>query len=181
MTPTATKRKSPDDQPQGEQSFKRAKLHTPNIPDSVEGEIAEEEQEVSKLNPPPAKPAANQRKIKKLTPPRPFPTVPTSVSATAPRSARSEGKNYICITRKTPLAAYLRRCKDVIMVDGSAAPFLILLTISNSVKVQISAPECDGCCDPHLSHSSCLSPRHPTIWSGRNHHRDSHWYRASPR
>lgn len=58
------------------------------------------------------------RKIKRLAAPRPFPTVPTSVSATGPRSAHKEGKNYICLTRKTPLGAYLRRCKEVIMADG---------------------------------------------------------------
>lgn len=57
-------------------------------------------------------------KYRKLAPPRPFPTVPTSVSATGPRSAHVEGKNYICITRKTPLAMYLRRCKDVVLKDG---------------------------------------------------------------
>jgi hypothetical protein len=119
MTPTAAKRKSPDDQPQGERSVKRAKLSAPNTPDAVEDEgVAGKEQEVPNHNPPPTKPATKRRKIKKLSPPRPFPTVPTSVSATGPRSAHSEGKNYVCITRKTPLAAYLRRCKDVIMVDG---------------------------------------------------------------
>lgn len=59
-----------------------------------------------------------KQNIKKLVPPRPFPTVPTSESATGPRSAHKEGKNYICITRKTPLAAYLRRCKDVVLSDG---------------------------------------------------------------
>lgn len=57
-------------------------------------------------------------KYRKLAPPRPFPTVPTSVSATGPRSAHVEGKNYICVTRKTPLAMYLRRCKDVVLKDG---------------------------------------------------------------
>ncbi|KAI5124514.1 hypothetical protein M0805_003038 [Coniferiporia weirii] len=57
-------------------------------------------------------------KIRKLAPPRPFPTVPTSVSATGPRSAHIEGKNRICITRRTPLGAYLRRCKDVVLKDG---------------------------------------------------------------
>ena len=56
--------------------------------------------------------------IRKLAPPRPFPTVPTSVSATGPRSAHSEGKNRICITRKTELGMYLRRCKDVVLKDG---------------------------------------------------------------
>ena len=59
-----------------------------------------------------------RRRINKLVPPRPFPTVPTSVSATGPRSSHKEGKNLICITRKTSLACYLRRCKDVIIKDG---------------------------------------------------------------
>ena len=57
-------------------------------------------------------------KVRKLAPPRPFPTVPASVSATGPRSAHTEGKNYICITRRTELGAYLRRCKDVFLKDG---------------------------------------------------------------
>lgn len=59
-------------------------------------------------------------KVRKLVPPRPFPTVPTSVSATGPRSAHTEGKNHICVTRRTELGAYLRRCKDVFMKDGCA-------------------------------------------------------------
>jgi len=59
-----------------------------------------------------------RRRINKLVPPRPFPTVPTSVSATGPRSNHKEGKDLICITRKTSLACYLRRCKDVIIKDG---------------------------------------------------------------
>lgn len=61
---------------------------------------------------------SKRRRINKLVPPRPFPTVPTSVSATGPRPAHKEGKNYICLTRKTPLGAYMRRCKDVIIKDG---------------------------------------------------------------
>ena len=60
----------------------------------------------------------SRRRINKLVPPRPFPTVPTSVSATGPRSNHKEGKNLICITRKTSLACYLRRCKDIIIKDG---------------------------------------------------------------
>jgi hypothetical protein len=67
-----------------------------------------------------ARPDKPKHKIRKLVPPRPFPTVPNSVSATGPRSAHKEGKNYICLTRKTPLGAYLRRCKEVIMKDGYA-------------------------------------------------------------
>lgn len=65
-----------------------------------------------------AGPSKPKHTIRKLVPPRPFPTVPTSVSATGPRSAHTEGKNYICITRKTQLGAYLRRCKDVVLKDG---------------------------------------------------------------
>jgi hypothetical protein len=60
----------------------------------------------------------SKRRVNKLVPPRPFPTVPTAVSATGPRSAHKEGKNFICITRKTPLGSYMRRCKDIILKDG---------------------------------------------------------------
>jgi ribonuclease P/MRP protein subunit RPP20 len=56
--------------------------------------------------------------IRKLAPPRPFPTVPLSQSATGPRRAHTEGKNKICITRKTKLGAYMRRCKDLVVKDG---------------------------------------------------------------
>ena len=59
-----------------------------------------------------------KHKVRKLVPPRPFPTVPASVSATGPRSAHTAGKNYICITRRTELGAYLRRCKEVFLNDG---------------------------------------------------------------
>ncbi|EKM56018.1 uncharacterized protein PHACADRAFT_257033, partial [Phanerochaete carnosa HHB-10118-sp] len=62
--------------------------------------------------------AAAKATHRKLAPPRPFPTVPMSVSATGPRSAHVQGKNYICITRKTPLGAYLRRCKGVTLKAG---------------------------------------------------------------
>jgi hypothetical protein len=55
---------------------------------------------------------------RKRVPSRPFPMVPTSVSDTGPRSNHKEGKNLICITRKTSLGCYLRRCKDVIIKDG---------------------------------------------------------------
>lgn len=119
MTPKATKRKSPDEHSQGEREAKRAKLDVSDMPDEVQDEqVPEEGQQVDKPNPQPTKPEVKKPKIKKLTPPRPFPVVPTSVSATGPRSAHSEGKNCICVTRNTPLAAYLRRCKDVVLEDG---------------------------------------------------------------
>ncbi len=65
-----------------------------------------------------AKKQPKDYKIRKLAPRRPFPTVPTSVSATGPRSAHTEGKNYICVTRRTQLGAYLRRCKELVLKDG---------------------------------------------------------------
>ncbi|KAG8217284.1 hypothetical protein J3R82DRAFT_5378 [Butyriboletus roseoflavus] len=78
--------------------------------------------------------------IRKLAPPRPFPTVALASSATGPRSAHHEGKNNICITRKTKLAAYLRRCKALLVDDGfkelrlsamgAAIPHLALLAVS---------------------------------------------------
>jgi hypothetical protein len=55
---------------------------------------------------------------KKLAPGRPWPIVPTSVTASGPRSSHTAGKNYICITRKTKIGAYLRRCKDLVLKDG---------------------------------------------------------------
>jgi hypothetical protein len=64
-------------------------------------------------------------RVNKLDPPRPFPTVPAGVSATGPRSAHREGKNYITVTRKTQLGAYIRRCKDVVLKDGCVTlPFV---------------------------------------------------------
>lgn len=82
----------------------------------------------------------NRPKIRKLAPPRPFPTVAPSAPATAPRSLHTEGKNNICVTRRTKLAAYLRRCKALVLEDGfkeirlsamgAAIPHLSLLAIS---------------------------------------------------
>ncbi|KAG9318224.1 hypothetical protein JVU11DRAFT_305 [Chiua virens] len=79
-------------------------------------------------------------RIRKLAPPRPFPTVALASSATGPRSAHHEGKNNICVTRKTKLAAYLRRCKALLIDDGfkelrlsamgAAIPHLTLLAVS---------------------------------------------------
>lgn len=67
-----------------------------------------------------------RQRIKKLKPKRPFPTVPASVSATGPRSAHREGKNLICISRKTPLGAYMRRCKDIIIKDGYVSILILI-------------------------------------------------------
>ncbi|KAJ7090388.1 hypothetical protein B0H15DRAFT_779372 [Mycena belliarum] len=101
---------------------------------------------MSKVEPQPQK-----GRINKLAPSRPFPTVPTSVSATGPRSAHKEGKNLICITRKTPLAVYLRRCKNVIINDGyktlhlsamgAAIPHLLQLSVALPPLLPFAADE----------------------------------------
>jgi hypothetical protein len=67
---------------------------------------------------PAPQPSKRREHIRKLAPPRPFPTVPTSVSASGPKSSHKEGKNLICITRNTPLAAYLSRCKKLLVDEG---------------------------------------------------------------
>ncbi|KAJ7042136.1 hypothetical protein C8F04DRAFT_1208295 [Mycena alexandri] len=100
---------------------------------------------------PKAEPQLQRGRINKLTPARPFPTVPTSVSATGPRSAHKEGKNLICITRKTPLTAYLRRCKNVIINDGyktlhlsamgAAIPHLLQLSVALPTILPFAADE----------------------------------------
>ncbi|KAF8590505.1 hypothetical protein K439DRAFT_1627782 [Ramaria rubella] len=91
----------------------------------------------SKLISPPSK---RRETIRKLAPPRPFPNVPSSVSASGPKSTHKEGKNLICISRRTPLAAYLRRCKKLLIEDGyqvlhlhamgAAIPHLLTLSVS---------------------------------------------------
>jgi hypothetical protein len=57
-------------------------------------------------------------KIVKLAPHRPYPTVPTSSSATGPKSKRAEGNNKICVTRRTNLGTYLSQCKNLFIKGG---------------------------------------------------------------
>ncbi|KAF8894745.1 hypothetical protein BD779DRAFT_1467302 [Infundibulicybe gibba] len=91
-------------------------ISTPSVPATVQ---------VETTNPDvPKKRDSQGHRIRKLAPPRPYPTVPTSVSATGPQSAHKEGKNYICITRKTSVGAYMRRCKNVILQDGYKTLYL---------------------------------------------------------
>ncbi|KAI0692207.1 hypothetical protein BC835DRAFT_80240 [Cytidiella melzeri] len=109
-----------------------------------ENEVASEKRKgkrrASGSGPARVKPAVQYRK---LDPPRPYPTVPTSVSATGPRSAHIEGKNHICVTRKTPLAMYLRRCKDVILNDGHKTLHLNAMgaAIPHMLQLALSLPE----------------------------------------
>jgi len=94
---------------------------------------------VKRAKPSKAPPQPRSRRLK-LAPPRPFPSVPTSSNATGPRSARAEGNNQILVSRKTPLGAYLRRCKECVLKHGyktvnlsamaAAIPHLLLLVTS---------------------------------------------------
>lgn len=90
-------------------------------------------------------------KINKLPAPKPFPAVAASVSATGPRSSHTEGKNYICLTRKTSLGAYMRRCKNLVVNDryktlhlhaaGAAIPLLLQLTCAFPPIIPFSRDE----------------------------------------
>ncbi|KAI6038410.1 hypothetical protein EDC04DRAFT_2694976 [Pisolithus marmoratus] len=68
-------------------------------------------------------PPRKRLRIQKLAPPRPFPTVPPGRSATGPRSTSTrpspDEPMCLCVTRKTALAAYIRRCKSAFMQDGA--------------------------------------------------------------
>jgi len=72
------------------------------------------------------KPKLSLLKRIKLDPPRPAPSVPSSSNATGPRSARAEGNNVICVSRKVELGAYLRRCKKVILEEGYVVSYFYL-------------------------------------------------------
>ncbi|TFL07821.1 hypothetical protein BDV98DRAFT_609788 [Pterulicium gracile] len=74
-----------------------------------------------------------------MPPQRPFPSVPTSTSATVPYSARTDGKNFICITRKTSLGTYMRRCKDVVLKDGYKTLTLCAMGAAIPLLIQLSA------------------------------------------
>ncbi|KAI0700533.1 hypothetical protein C8T65DRAFT_580244 [Cerioporus squamosus] len=113
---------------------------TPSQDVSREEDVSREARKVNREEAAKGNANASAQKVRKLVPPRPFPTVPASVSATGPRSAHIEGKNYFCITRRTELGAYLRRCKDVFIKDGyktlhlsamgAAIPHLMQLALS---------------------------------------------------
>ncbi|KAG6331261.1 hypothetical protein ID866_7825 [Astraeus odoratus] len=90
---------------------------------------------------PPPEQSRKRPRIRKLAPPRPFPSVPPGRSATAPRSTSSHPSpaepTCLCVTRKTALAAYIRRCKTAFLdygarevrlsAMGAAIPHLALL------------------------------------------------------
>jgi hypothetical protein len=95
------------------------KVQKSNQDTETSGQIGPSTAENSASASQPAAPNSHPRpRIRKLAPPRPFPTVALSAPATAPRSLHKEGKNHICITRRTKLAAYLRRCKALVVEDG---------------------------------------------------------------
>lgn len=81
----------------------------------------------SKSKPRPLPHKQRKKKLTRLAPVRPFPQVPVGSNATGPYSTRGEGKNRIGVTRQMELAAYLRRCKDLVLKDGYALPVLLLI------------------------------------------------------
>ncbi|PFH52484.1 hypothetical protein AMATHDRAFT_140204 [Amanita thiersii Skay4041] len=83
-----------------------------------------------------------KKQIRKLVPPRPWPSVFPSDNATGPRSSHTAGKNYICLTRKTNLGSYMRRCKDLVLNDGYSS-------------IHLSAM---GAAIPHLMQLVCALP-----------------------
>lgn len=122
--PSSLKRKANDVPGSESERLKRARLGAedagPTHVEIIGQETQARDAGADSAEKPSAKPTPKPGfKRKKLAPPRPYPTVPASVSATGPRSTHHEKKNYIAITRKTKLAAYLRRCKDLVLKDGS--------------------------------------------------------------
>ena len=100
----------------------------------------------------------SHQRIKKLKPVRPFPTVPSSVSQTGPRSAHREGKNMICITRKTSLGTYMRRCKNVIINDGYITPSSIRARLTTPGRYKTLHLSAMGAAIPLLLHLICALP-----------------------
>lgn len=100
-------------------------------------------------------------KINKLAAPRPFPAVAASASATGPCSSHTEGKNYICLTRKTSLGAYMRRCKNLVVNDGYVAPLLLRLKcdpITNYSRYKTLHLHAAGAAIPLLLQLTCAFP-----------------------
>jgi len=85
----------------------------------------------------------------KLTPPRPFPKVPTSSNATGPYSARADGKNLLCITRHVELGAYVThilamsfRYRTIrLHAMGAAIPHALMLATSLPVTLSFPSDE----------------------------------------
>ncbi|KAI5987533.1 hypothetical protein EDD15DRAFT_2580796 [Pisolithus albus] len=68
-------------------------------------------------------PLRKRLRIRKLAPPRPYPTVPLGRSATGPRSTSArpspDEPMCLCVTRKTALPVYIRRCTSAFLQDGA--------------------------------------------------------------
>ncbi|KJA15952.1 hypothetical protein HYPSUDRAFT_148479 [Hypholoma sublateritium FD-334 SS-4] len=107
--------------------------HIPELPEKVISTKAKGK-EKAKADAPQK---VSHHRIRKLVPPRPFPTVPRSVSATGPRSSHREGKNLICLTRKSTLSNYMRRCKDIIIKDGYKTLHLSAMGAAIPVLLQL--------------------------------------------
>ena len=98
-----------------------------------------------------------RRRIRKLVPPRPWAINPAADNPTGPRSAK-EGKNYISLTRKTPIGAYMRRCKALFLDDGYVHSFPLLnitFMYCSYTSIYLSAM---GAAIPNLMQLACALP-----------------------
>lgn len=116
-------------------------LIKPALDDSLK-KNGKQSNRAKKRNRPIVIPLKPKPKIVKLAPKRPYPTVPTSSNATGPRSKRKEGNNKICVTRRTDLGAYLKRCKHVFVKEGFKELYLAAMgaAIPHAVMLATSLP-----------------------------------------
>jgi hypothetical protein len=112
-------------------------------------------------------PLAPKPKITKLKPARPYPTVPTSSSATVPKSRRAEGRNKVCVTRRTELGSYLRQCREVLTKDGYVHTHPLELTAClPSAQLQGALSVCNGGSDPARGYARNFACSNPTVPEG---------------
>ncbi|KAG8831320.1 hypothetical protein FRC17_003273 [Serendipita sp. 399] len=113
------------------------------VTDGGEKVKQKEKQTVGTRSIPTKGPLKRRPKITKLAPQRPYPTVPTSSSATGPKSKRKEGNNKICVTRRTTLGAYLSQCRNLFVKQGYTELYLSAMgaAIPHAVMLATSLPD----------------------------------------
>ncbi|KAI6036997.1 hypothetical protein BKA83DRAFT_4170575, partial [Pisolithus microcarpus] len=102
-----------------------------------------------RISAPAPAPPRKRLRIRKLAPPRPYPTVPLGRSATGSaldslQRPSPDEPMCLCVTRKTALPVYIRRCTSAFLQDGAreirlsamgaAIPHLALL---DELKVEV--------------------------------------------
>ncbi|KAJ3770323.1 hypothetical protein FB446DRAFT_172697 [Lentinula raphanica] len=138
MSNVQNTKKRPRNSPPTAKKCKKLKLSTADGPIAVDVASTSKPKETNVTEAPRQPETTTKPLIHKLTPARPFPIVPTSMSASGPRSAHTEGKNLICITRNTSLGAYMRRCKNLIIKDGYKTLHLSAMGAAIPLLLQLS-------------------------------------------